>query len=189
MSSLDSPQYKNFVVVTSIVSWSVLFVGFIVCLTWYTSSGKGHVSNNQQSEDKMSAINDAMISAMGTKWPVVLLVIVIFIAVCLGALYVASKNNNLNITLSDQSADRFNLIFLVFTIIFSILMVLLAIKEWRTYQQRQDDGDTPNYKPTIEQNKKTQQMMTIVGLGLFVLFGGGFVVWYIFFRNKNPQQS
>uniref|UniRef100_A0A6C0EKP7 Uncharacterized protein n=1 Tax=viral metagenome TaxID=1070528 RepID=A0A6C0EKP7_9ZZZZ len=184
MSGLDNPQYEKSVVTTSVIGWIVLFASAIGCLTWYTSKGTGQISNNQQSEDKITAIDEAMKSSLGPNWPYVVLVLVIFIAVMLGALYYAGQKGQINITLSDTAASRLNWIFLVFTIIFGIFMIILAIRQWTNYKREQDNGDTPNYQPNISQKKKDNQILAIIGLGLLALVIGGLGIWYVFFRSK-----
>lgn len=180
---MPSVNYEKTVTTTSIIAWIVLFITVIGSLTWYTSTSGGHITNNQQSSAKITAIDEAMSSAMGQNWPVVLLVIVVFIAMFLFTLYTSIQKNSITISLSDNLASRLNTILIILTILFSIFMVILAVNSWLNYKKREETGDSPNYKPTIEQQKKNQQILAIIGLGLLILIGGIYGVKY-FLSNK-----
>lgn len=169
--ALDS----NHVLRVSIIGWLVLFVIIVAGATWYTNKTSGHVVNNRQSEEKITAIDEAFQSMLGPKWPYVLLVFTIFIGLLLFFLYLASKKEVISINMSDKGVKTFNTIFVIFTIIFGILMVLLAIKDWMEYKNKEQNGDNPNYVPSINQQKKSMQIISIIGLLLLIVILG----WYM----------
>jgi len=173
--SLDNPQYQSTVVTTSLVGFLALFVFIVAGITYYTSTSGDYVPNNQQSEDKITVLNEALRSAFGPKWPYVILGFVIFVAIALYFLYLAMEKNAVSINMSDTAANRFNLIFMYFTIIFGIVMIVLVVKAYLGNK----NADVPNYVPTQNQQKSNTQLLTVIGLGLFVVFGGGFAFWYI----------
>jgi hypothetical protein len=181
--SLNDPKYQTTVVSTSVVGFVALFIIIIATLTYYTSTSGDYVLNNQQSEDKITVLNEAFRSALGPKWPYVILAFTIFVAIALYFLYIAAGNNAISINMSDTAANRFNIIFVYFTIIFGIVMIVLVVKEYLDYKKAQTGGSS-NYIPTLDQAKKNNQLLVVIGLGLFVLFGGGYAVWYIFMKKK-----
>lgn len=180
--SLDNPQYQTTVVSTSVVGFIALFIFIIAGITYYTSTSRDYVPNNQQSQDKITVLNEAFRSVLGPNWPYVILFFLIIIGIALYFLYIAANNNAISITMSELAANRFNLIFMYFTIIFGIFMVLLVLKNYLDYKKQQT-GNIPNYKPTQDQEQKNTKLITIIGLGLFVIFGGGYAVWYIFMKK------
>ena len=183
--SLDNPNYQATVVSTSIVASVALFVIIIAGITYYTSTSGDYVVNNQQSQDKITVLNEAFRSALGSKWPYVVLAFTIFVGIALYFLYIAASNNAISINMSDASATTFNVIFMYFTIIFGIFMIVLVVKEYLNYKKQQQTGNTPNYVPSTNQQQQNTKLLTVIGLGLFVIFGGGYAVWYIF-KKKQP---
>lgn len=181
--SLDNPRYQTTVISTSTVAFLALFVIIVAGITYYTSSSGDYVPNNQQSEDKITVINEAFRSALGPNWPYIILAFVIFMGIALYFLYIAATNNAISITMSDEAAAKFNVIFMYFTIIFGIFMIVLVVKAYLDYKKQQS-GSLPNYIPSRDQQKKNTQLLVVVGLGLFVIFGGGYAVWYIFTKKK-----
>lgn len=177
--SLNNPQYQTTVVSTSIVGFVALFILVFAGITYYTSTSGDYVPNDKVSEDKITVLNESFRSALGQRWPFVILAFIILVAICLYFLYIAANNNAISITMSDPAANRFNIIFTYFTIIFGILMIVLVVKEYRKTQTQ-----IPNYTPSIDQEEKNKQLLTVIGLGLFIILGGGYAVWYIFMKKQ-----
>ncbi len=182
--NINNLKYNSTVVNTSIVAVVILFLVVIVCIGLYTSTSGNHVANNPQSEDKITVLQQAFQSILGPRWPYVLLVFAVLLGFGLYFLYLASSSESLIITMSDQAAHRFNIAFIIFIVIFGITMILLSVKQYLDYKKQQSTGNIPNYTPNTAQQKQIMQIMAIVGLGLFVLIGGGLAVWFVFFKPK-----
>lgn len=163
----------------SLLSGVVLFFVTIVSIGIYTATAGKHIANDSQSEDKITVLQQAFQSFLGPRWPYVLLVFTIVLGLMLYFLYLATTNEVLTINMSDIMARRFNIAFIFFVIIFGISMILLAIKQYLDYRKTQATGNIPAYTPNINQQKTIIQILGIVGLGLFILIGGGFAVWFI----------
>ena len=80
------PEY---VLSVSVVGFIVLFVFITAGATYYTSTSGDYVKNDTQSEDKITVLNEAFRSALGPKWPIVILVFIIFVAISLYFLYLS----------------------------------------------------------------------------------------------------
>jgi flagellar basal body-associated protein FliL len=174
------PEY---VLSVSVVGFIVLFVFITAGATYYTSTSGDYVKNDTQSEDKITVLNEAFRSALGPKWPIVILVFIIFVAISLYFLYLSFSNNAISINMSPAGEKRFNTIFFYFTLIFGIFMVLLVVKQYLNY--RRTNSVSSNYIPSQDQNKKDTQILIIIGLLLFVIGGGGYAWWYIFRKPDN----
>lgn len=162
----------------SIVGGILLFIAIVAGMTLYTSSSTDKIPNDQLSKDKMTALNDALQSALGHNWPYVLLVFVLILGFALFGLY----QGGFSITLGDTGTNRLTLILWVFTALFAIFISIVAVKDY-LYKQ-QNNPVIPNYVPSDDSSSQNKKILELVGLGLFVLIGGGFTVWYLFGTKK-----
>src|SRR5690606_23637167 len=117
---------SDLVLKTSIFGIVLLFIICIVSLTIYTSTTNDVVTNNKASQDKITSIQESMRSAMGDKWPFVLLTITIFIAIILGCIYVAAQKDNISIQINDKYSQSIYITFMIFIILFTTLLIVLA---------------------------------------------------------------
>lgn len=171
--SLNKPEYVNSVKLTSVIGWITLFIGVIGATTWYTTRTSQHVNNDQASQNKISALDEAFQSLLGPKWPYVLLFFTIFLGLCLVLLYTASKKEAITINMSDKASKTLTTVLIVFTVLFSITVIFLTVK------QSSKKNDIPNYKPSIADQEKLKKIMIIIGLLLFI----GVAIWYFFNRK------
>lgn len=183
--TIDYSNYKSTFKTVTIVAMIGLFLVVIVASTVYTATGKNKIQNNQQSQNKMTMLNESLNSFLGPKWPYILLVMVVMVAIILLFVYFSVQNRSVNITLNDKSAHVVTISAIVIAVIFTVIMVLLAIKEYRNTKNTEQTGNIPNYDPNIDNKKKTQQLLTIVGLTLFIVLGGGFSFWYLRHRQTS----
>jgi hypothetical protein len=164
----------------SIYAWIVVFLGFTIALTWYTATSKDHIANNIQSQNKMTMLNESMQSALGERWPYVLLSFIILSGIAIG--FMGSTEVTLNI--NDKNAKRVQLYLLIFVILFALAMVILGLHYYLTVQRKENSVDLPNYEPSIFQKKKDQQLLSVIGLAIVVFVGGGYAIWATFFRKS-----
>lgn len=173
----------NLAITVSYVGWAILFFTIIGLTTWYTSTSNNRVPNDTQSQNKMDILNESMQTMLGQNWPYVLLAITVLIGIILFFIYSLSQNSPLVISFSDQGEKRFNMIFLIFVILFTITMIVLSI---RAYMNNKNQNPTNNsgYIPSQQQQQRNKQILEIIGIGIFILIAGGFAVRY-FFMKKN----
>jgi flagellar basal body-associated protein FliL len=175
-------------VVTSVIGFIFLFICVVAAVTMYTSSSKEYIPNTPQSIDKMTKLNEAFRSALGPKWPYVLLVFTILLGLALWCLYMATATGMVNITLNDTDGHRIGVVLTYLTIIFGISMILMSYKQYQKYKNQQENGADSNYAPSAETEQQQQQILIVIGLLLFVLLGGGYAAWYLFFRKSGDVQ-
>jgi len=178
-------KYESSMVLTSSIGFTILFICIVGGVTMYTSSSKEYIANTPQSVDKMTKLNEAFRSVMGSKWPYILLTFTILLAIALWFLYMATSTGVVNITLNDVDGHRITVVLTYFTIIFGISMVLLSYKQYQKYKNQQENGADSNYAPSAETQQQQQQILAIFGLLLFIIFGGGYALWYFFFRKPD----
>lgn len=172
---------KNTTIVAGI---ALFFITLTFISIFYTGTAGNHITNTPQSEDKITILEQAMQSVLGSKWPYVLLIFTVLLGLLLYFLYLASSKESLVIQLSEQGEKRFNILITIFLILFGIAMIILVVKQYLEYKKEKDTGDIPNYVPSLAQQKQNMQILAIIGLGLFVLVGGGYGVWYLFSGRK-----
>lgn len=189
MGNMDSPDFASTAKKWTVIAGILFVIGIAAAGTYYTSTTNKEIPNNKRSKDRLNSLDEAMRSIMGPKWPYVLLVMVLLVAMSLFGLYLASKRAGINITLSDQQAHRLNVAFIAFVVIFGIVMLVMTINEYNKYNREQQNGDNPNYKPNIQQRKKDLQIMVIIGGGLLLFIGGGLAIWYFFLGGRKQMKK
>lgn len=162
-----------------VVCCLLLLILLVILLTRRTSSNGNVTVDNEQSQDRITMLNEAMASALGSKWPFVLLFICIMLFALLGMLYMASRNETASINLSDAAARNLSGVMLVFTITLLIVAVVLAIKQ---YMSDKNKVVVPNYVPNVDSSNRTKQIASIIALSLFLIVILYFIITY--FRRK-----
>lgn len=175
--SLDN---ENFVLITSVVALFALFSITIGSMTYYSSTSTDYVKNDQISQDKITALNQAFRSALGPKWPYMFLVFITILGIAIFSFYISTKNNAISISMDENHAEKFNIIFMYFVIFFSIFVILLCVKQYLDYRKTKNTAEINNYIPSINLNNTDKQILIILGLILFIVIGGGFAIKYIF---------
>jgi hypothetical protein len=178
--SLDKKEYENTVLTTTIIASVFLIVSIFGALTYYTSTSGQYMANNQPSKDKINMLVSALQTALGNKWPYVILFCLILICFILYLFYLLSINATFTINLSDKGTERFNFILIILTSIFCIFIIVLTVKQFLDYQNKKDNGQVNNYFPTLQQQNKNKDILTIIGLSLFIVLVGGYSLWYIY---------
>lgn len=170
-----------FFIRVSIIGFVALFIITISLVTYYTATGPDRIANTQQSENKMTSLNEALRSAMGNHWPVLLSIMTLLLLAALVCLYLLTGNEPITLNLSDTASQRFNLVAIVFTALFGIFVIVLSIKAYLNY--RQSDNTIPNYRPSDAQSKQNTQILAIIGMSLFILTAVGIGIWYYFKKS------
>lgn len=185
--SINREKYTKTVVTWSIIAGISLIVIITGLFTWYTATTTQAIVPDDKSKSRLTTLNEVFSSAMGRRWPFVLLIFVILLAVMLVFIYISSKNNAITIEMSDHTAKIFSIILLIFICIFFIFIVLLAVYKYR--QLSNNELDDPNYIPDQTYNSKTKTALAIVGGILLLLFLGGFGVWFLWLRKSSKAPS
>jgi amino acid transporter len=157
--------------------------------TYYTATTSEKIINNQQSKSRLTSLDEAFRSTMGAKWPIVLFIMILIVTIAMLCLYFAMRKQPFNLTVGDGHAHTLNVTFIIFTVIFGIVMVVLAIRQWQKYKKDQDFGNAPNYTPAAQEKKKDLEIAAIIGFGLLLLIGGGLAIWYFFLGGKAQMQQ
>lgn len=174
-------ETNAFFIRTSIIGFVALFIITVSLVTYYTATGPDKITNTQQSENKMTSLNEALRSAMGNHWPVILALMTLLLLAALVCLYLLTGTDTITLNLSDTASQRFNLVAIIFTAIFGIFVIVLSIKAYLNYNQT--NNSIPNYRPSNAQSKQNTQILAIIGLGLFILTSIGLGLWYWFKKN------
>lgn len=158
-------------VTASYIGFGIVFVAGLSALTWYTATSKDKVANTSASQNKIDIISESMQTTLGPNWPYVLLMFSVMFVILFYFLYSLGQKDPLIINFSDQGEKRFNFLFFIFIAIFTVIMIILAIRTYLNYRTKQKDPNVPNYVPTQEQDKKNMQIIEIIGLVLFIIVG------------------
>ena len=168
---------ENLVYWCTIIGFTATFLIFIGLLTWYTSTTNKRILNDTRSENKITVLNQALQSALGPRWPLVLLVFTILLTVMFFLLYLSS--DGISLELSDIAANRLNITITVLIGIFGILVILLGVKDYLEFKNKQNSGDIPDFEPNITAQQRIMQIVLITGGILIIIFGGYFIYSYI----------
>lgn len=173
-SLLSSHVFKE----ASYTAFIVLGAVVMVTIVYYFSNRKNPIVVDQKSEDRMTQLNEAFASAMGTNWPFILLIIGLLVAILLFFIYFSGQKEVI-LDVSGPHSHTIKIIFIVILCLLVVLIVLLSIKQYRNSQNL----NIPNYKPDEEDKKKTNQILAIAGVSLLILFMIVGSVWYFFIRK------
>jgi len=185
---MNSLEFRNTAMKWSVIAGVVLLLGVAAAGTYYTSTSKDKIVDNKNSIERMTSLDVAMRSIMGPKLPFILLTMIILVGMILFGLYLGSKGNGINITLSDGYAHTLNVIFTVFVLIFGVVMVVLSYHESKRSQTDQEMGHLTTYEPSVRQRVTNLLMALIIGGTMFILIGGGLLVWYLFLGGKQQME-
>jgi heme/copper-type cytochrome/quinol oxidase subunit 2 len=153
--------------------------------SWYTSRNTQQIPNTEQSVDKMTKIDEAFTSILGTKWPYVLIILSVMLGCILYLLYLSTSQELFSVTLDEVYGRRITILLGILTGIIAIGLLVLC---WKAYQQR-NSVKVLDYLPDPVQNELQSNLLSIIGLGLVLL---GLVIgsiWYFFFRGKSAENA
>jgi len=185
MINPDNPNYTSghkVIVISSFVSLFLIIILATIAVTYYTSK-VSQLNIDSNSEDRLTQLNEAMISILGSRWPIVLLVFILVVVILLIFLYISSTREELDINMSDSHAHAFNLIFVIFVAVLFIAVTLLAIKAYRDYENKLQTGNIPNYQPSIDYSTRSKKILELVAVLLVLVVLLVLSVWYFFFRK------
>lgn len=171
---------KHIFIVSSMIAFGMLVLVSVVLLTYYTASGD-HVEPDSASQKRLDDLDEVMRSMLGTNWPVLLFVFALILILFLVFLYMLTRKQY---DISDSSAQKLYTAFIVFTVIFSITMVVLGVRAFLS--QRVDDKSGLNdYVPNKDKKKQNEMILGIIALGIFVLGASGGLIWYIIHKKHH----
>lgn len=168
---------------------SFIIIIFITGITgsYYTSTDPRKLPSDSDSVDRLTAISEAFTSLLGNNWPYVLLFISFMLIMVIVLFYFANKNESLTLSLSDERAHTLIIVFVVFLVVFTSVVIVLTVKVYREYVQSKTVGNIPNYEPSDEDKDKTKQIILGIGAGLIAVLLIMFGVWYFFYHSpKKP---
>ena len=171
---------KHIFIVSSMIAFGMLVLVSVVLLTYYTASGD-HVEPDSASQKRLDDLDEVMRSMLGNNWPVLLFVFALILILFLVFLYMLTRKQY---DISDSSAQKLYTAFIVFTVIFSITMVVLGVRAFLS--QRVDDKSGLNdYVPNKDKKKQNEMILGIIALGIFVLGASGGLIWYMVHKKHN----
>lgn len=174
---------RHIFVVSSMIAFGMLVLVITGLITYYTAT-RDHVTTDSASQTRLDDLNEVLKSMLGNNWPVLLFVFAIILLLFLAALYVLTRKQY---NISDASAQKLYYVFIGFTVIFSIAMIILGVRAFLSNKDANKSGDLDDYIPYQDQKKQNEMILGIIALGIFILGCIGGLIWYI--KKKKPNLS
>lgn len=180
---LTDPTTSKLIVISSVIGFIILLIITTGLFTYYTSTTDTGITPDQQSKSRLTVLDEVFRSIMGNNYPYVLLIMVILLIISLVFLYMNINTNFITVNMSDKASKIFNISMIIFMIILSVFMVVLALKYYLDYKNESTNSSIPNYIPYSDQKTKNLEIVSIVGVVLFILMTVGAFIWYQFMKN------
>lgn len=178
-----NPKVVNIIVLSVIIA--IILFGIIG--TIITSKSQTGINQMTSSQTRIDQLNQVLSSIFGSKWPYVILMIIIFIFLILGMLYVYTIKEQFNI--SDESASKIGKMLIPITAIFFLFAVFMSSYTYVNLKNNPFYPKTDLFESEETKRRKKLLIIQLVGAGLFaiLLIVGG--IYYFMHRRKSVPTS
>ena len=175
-------------IIIYIVISILVLATFIGLIFWNISNNKKHpITEDQNSRDRMSDLNNIFTSILGNNWPYILFSFCVILIIFFYMLYILSIRG-VSINIDANNYKLFSTIFIIFLILFCIAIIILTVMGVQN-RKYNDKYCISNYKPADDTSSSNSQTLQIIGLSLFILASLVGVLYYFLRKKSTPVNN
>ena len=174
----------------SILKTGLIFLlfGTVIVVTIYTATKDTGIIEDDNSKNRLNTLNEALTSYFGRAWAYVLLFILMLLMLL--TFYIYKKiNTDTIININEHTGSILIKIFVIFLIMFTIIIIIVALNSYLSSKAEDDGVGISNYIPAEDIKAKKKQILTIVGASLVLLFILGLLFHYFWTKYKKEDPN